>query len=113
MKQIQDQSALITITRSDISSGYQVAQTAHAVSQFAHKFPKEFTDWITGYNCIISLSVNCEQDLENIYESLRKEIAIIKFEEPDIDNEVTAICFWANSELRKRFSNLPLALKTK
>lgn len=103
---------MLTITRKDISPGYQVAQTAHSISQFAHKFPTTFTNWVTGYNCIVSLSVNNEEELRKLYAELGT-IEKVLFEEPDIDNQATAVCFFADAELRKKFSNLSLALREK
>lgn len=101
---------MITITRKDISPGYQVAQTAHSIAQFSHKFTNTFTQWITTYNCIVSLSVDNEEQLRKLYVELG-DIEKVLFEEPDIDNQATAVCFFADAELRKKFSNLSLALR--
>ena len=103
---------MITITRKDISPGYQVAQTAHSISQFAYKHNKTFTQWITGYNCIVSLSTDNEEELHKLYDELG-DVEKVLFEEPDIDNQATAVCFFADAELRKKFSNLSLALREK
>ena len=108
--QRQEKSALVTITRQDISAGYQVAQTAHAVSQFSYKYHKTFTDWITSYNCIVSLAAKDEAELQSLLDSI-DDIEVVGFCEPDIDNQLTAICFFATEEVRKKFASIPLALK--
>lgn len=38
---------------------------------------------------------------------------ITAFREPDINNQMTAICIYGTLDIRKMLSNIPLALKTK
>ena len=102
---------MITITRQDISPGYQPAQTAHSMALFSDCLPDTFKQWITGYSNLICLSVPDEKTLLSLFEELGKQVEVVQFHEPDLNNEVTAICLYSTPEVRKRLSNLPLALK--
>jgi hypothetical protein len=91
----------------------QLAQSIHAVADFAHELPEFFKSWKTNSNYVVSLSTKDEQSLENFYNKLREKGApIIAFREPDINNQLTALCFYGLPEYRKIVSSLPLALKT-
>lgn len=107
MKQIK----LVTVVRNDISNGYQVAQTAHSVAEFAHEFPNQFIDWKTNSNYIISLSADNENKLQRLYNKLQDYGAdVVAFTEPDIGDQLTAICYYGTPELRKITNKLKLAL---
>lgn len=103
---------LVTITRQDISPGYQVVQTAHAVADFCTKagFP-DVTEWMKKSGSIISLSVKNEKELLNWSKKLKRSAKIYEFREPDVGDQLTAICFYAKEKTRKKIKNLPLALK--
>lgn len=108
MKQIK----LVTVVRNDISAGYQVAQTAHSVAEFAHELPKQFKDWKTNSNYIISLSIDNEEKLQRLYYKLQDYGAdVVAFTEPDIGDQLTAICYYGTPELRKITDKLNLTLK--
>ena len=109
MTEIQIHDSIITITRRDISPGYQLAQSVHSIAQFAHSHTSTFTKWITGYSNLISLSVDNEVELMAVYDSIEAERVL--FKEPDLNNEVTAICIFGTTKIRKLLSSLPLALK--
>jgi len=90
-----------------------LCQTGHAIADFAHELPQFFKSWKDNSNYLISLSAKDENQLNNIYEKLRDRGApIIAFREPDLDDQLTALCFYGLPHYRKLVSNLPLALKS-
>ena len=108
MKQIK----LVTITRKDLSDGYQLVQSGHSIAEFAFKHPKKFNDWMLNSKYLVSLSIDDEKKLNEIYNVLKKNGAhVVSFREPDIGNEVTSICYYGTPELRKITNKLDLALK--
>lgn len=103
---------LTTITRKDLNPGYQLVQTAHGVAEFAHQFPNQFDDWNRQSKYLISLSVDNEESLKETYNKLKYYGAdVVAFYEPDIGNQMTAICYYGTSKLRKLTQKLDLALK--
>ena len=88
-------------------------QTGHSIAEFAHKQPNRFQDWMRDSNYLISLSVDNEEKLQRLYYKLQDNGAdVVAFNEPDIDNQLTAICYYGTPELRKLTDKLDLALKT-
>lgn len=103
---------LVTVTRQDLTAGYQVVQTAHAIADFSYDHPDVFRQWKQESNSIITLAVKDEQSLINLYNKLKEKTEFItEFREPDIDNEMTAIAIYGTPDIRKMLSNIPLALK--
>ena len=100
------------ITRSDISEGYQVVQSAHAIAEFAYEHPETFLKWKKDTNSIICLSVKDEEYLLKLYEKFSNKTPSSSFYEPDVD-AFTAICVYGTSEIRKSLSHLPLVLNKK
>ena len=110
-KQIQPK--LVVITRNDLSAGYQSVQPAHAVAQFAVDHYDTFKKWDAESKYIIILSAN---DLEHLNKQINKinhlNVDFSVFNEPDIQNHTTAVCFYAETDKAiKMFSHLPLVLK--
>lgn len=103
---------LVVITRSDISEGYQVVQSAHAIAEFAYEHPETFLKWKKDTNSIICLSVKDEEYLLKLYEKFSNKTPSSSFYEPDVD-AFTAICVYGTSEIRKSLSHLPLVLNKK
>jgi hypothetical protein len=86
-------------------------QSGHAIAEFAHKFPNQFDKWAKNSNYLISLSTHDEQKLQRLYEKLKWRGAnVVAFTEPDIGDQLTAICYYGTPEMRKITSNLKLAL---
>lgn len=96
------------ITRSDISNGYQAQQSTHSVADFADEFPEDFKQWKKTSNSIICLAVNNEHELEKWYQKLSELTNVTKFYEPDLNDELTSICLYADHDVRKKLSSLPL-----
>ena len=114
MMQINKQeSKLVVITRCDLTPGYQAQQSTHSVADFAHEFPQQFNDWKKNSNSIICLQVNNEKELDALYQKLSKLTPVTKFYEPDLNDELTSICLYADKDVRKKVSYLPLLGKPK
>ncbi len=103
------QSRLITVTRQDLSAGYQTVQTAHAVADYAVKKPLSFLKWRLTGNYLISLAVADYQSLRDLMTVLDKHVVkYVPFYEPDV-KEVTAIVISPGPLSDKLTSSLPLA----
>ena len=89
-------------------------QTAHSVAEFAHEYPNQFQDWKRDSNYLISLSIDNEEKLRRLYYKLQDNGAdVMAFHEPDINSQLTAICYYGTPELRKITDKLDLALNVK
>jgi len=89
-----------------------LVQSGHSIAEFAHKFPKQFKNWVETSNYLISLSSRDEIRLKYLYEKLKDNGAnVVAFYEPDIDDQMTSLCFYGTPELRKITNKLNLALK--
>lgn len=104
----KEQTKLVVITRSDLTPGYQSQQSTHSIADFAYEFPQEFKEWKTTSNSIICLQVNNEKELNDLYLKLSKLTSVTKFYEPDLNDELTSICLYADKDVRKKVSYLPL-----
>jgi len=105
---------LVTVTRQDITPGYQVAQTKHAALEFAYHHNEVFRQWKSESNSVITLAAKDEQSLLDLYTRLEKLTPhLISFREPDIDDQMTALCVYGTPEIRKMLSSYPLALREK
>ena len=102
---------LVTITRKDIHAGYQLVQSAHSVAEFAHQFPNHFKEWMENSKYLVSLSTDNEEKLQRLFYKLQDRGAnVVAFTEPDIDDQLTSICYYGTPEMIKITNNLNLAL---
>ena len=70
-------------------------------------------EWIEKSEYVVSLSVSNEEQLQHLYDKLLSNGAtVMAFREPDIQNQLTSICYYGTPEMRKLTSNLELALKS-
>lgn len=100
------------ITRSDLNYGQQASQLCHAFRQFSHDHPEIDKEWFNNSNYICLLSVKDELALNELIEKASlHNIKFSVFREPDIVNQITAICLAPCKESKKITSNLRLALK--
>jgi len=87
-------------------------QSAHSLAEFAYQFPNHFSDWMKDSKYLISLSVNDEENLKELYNKLKyKGAHVVAFTEPDIGDQLTSICYFGTPEMRKLTQKLNLALK--
>lgn len=100
------------VTHAELSPGYQVAQTAHALAEFALRRPEEFSLWQNGY--IVCLQASSASDLKRLHlDATELSLDTVAFHEADLGNEMTAIAFTPSPSARPFLSQLPLAGKTK
>lgn len=86
-----------------------MAQTCHALAEFAAQHPSVFFHWQHKIKNIVLLSVDNEEALKILYDNIQGEKSL--FQEPDIKDEWTAICFFPTEDDCKLTKDLPLALK--
>jgi hypothetical protein len=102
---------LITVTREDLSAGYQTAQTAHALAEYAFKKPRTFKRWRRRSGYLICLAVKDRFDLVKLMIQLSEnKVGFVPFYEPDVD-QVTAITIDPCDLGDKLTAYLPLANK--
>ena len=112
MKQISNNEKLRIVTVRDIHPGAQLAQSAHAMSQFAVEYPAQFKDWYENSQYVACLSIENEESLLSLAEKLRERgIAVSVFREPDYNHKATSIAIEACEQARRLTSNLRLAQK--
>lgn len=112
MLQINEDVKLVCIVRKDLLPGQQIAQTAHAVADYATEYPEDFAKWHANSNTLVCLQANDETHLTELLEKLRElKHPTTAFREPDFQDSLTAISFVAERDLRKKFSSLSLAGK--
>ena len=79
---------LYVLVRKDLSKSQQAVQSGHAVAEWLLRDPSP--QW--GNGTLVYLGVKDERDLHKWMEKLEKrKKSFIKFKEPDIGNQVTAI----------------------
>ncbi len=101
---------LYVIVRSDLAPGAQIAQTAHAVAEFAIAHPVEFAAWASEQRNIVCLGIPGEGALADLFSLAQaKHVRSARFREPDFDDELTAIALGDGAD--KLVSSLPLALR--
>jgi hypothetical protein len=87
-------------------------QTGHSIAEFAHLYPNHFNDWMRESKYLVSLSVDNEESLKDLYNKLKSNGAnVVAFTEPDIQDQLTSICYFGTPEMRKHTQKLDLALK--
>jgi peptidyl-tRNA hydrolase len=103
---------LYVITRRDLTAGQQMLQSAHAAIEFQHEHSEIAKEWNTQSKYLIFLSVENENELQKLlYKIQFYDLKYTTFLEPDIGNQLTAICIEPSERTQKLTSNLPLALK--
>lgn len=96
------------VTHSELSSGYQSAQTAHAVADFARHHPEEFSRWHSESNYIVILEAADEDSLHRLTEKAHNAaLRTTQVREPDIGDALTAVTFHPDPANRKFLANLP------
>lgn len=111
--QIQGNEFITIIVRNDLEPGYKVAQSAHALADFAIKFEREFKQWQLGSNYLCCLEATEFKIQRILYKLDELKIKYNVFFEPDIGNQMTAVAIEAISreQHKQLFKNLKLTLK--
>lgn len=95
-----------------MSFGAQAAQLCHAMRQFVEEHPAIDRSWFSISNYICLLKVVNELELQNLFSKARElEIACSAFREPDLGNQLTAICLEPGRASKKLVSRLKLAFR--
>lgn len=90
----------------------QAVQSSHALIEFIIKYPGDARQWYTNSNHLCQLSVENEEELKELASKLeQKGLKVVCFYEPDLDNQLTAICIEPSKESKYYVSYLPLMLK--
>lgn len=96
----------------NLKGGMQLVQSCHAIADFAYDHPDIFRQWKQESNSIITLATKDEQSLIDLFNRLKEVTSnVTQFREPDINDQMTALCVYGTPDIRKMLSNLPLALK--
>ena len=113
--ELQDTHAkLVTVTRTDLTPGYQAVQSIHAAIQFTQEHPSTTNEWYTISNYLVSLAVQNEHELKHLEHRARDQgLKVSSFHEPDLNNELTAICIEPSPVTQKLVRKIPLLFKTK
>jgi hypothetical protein len=102
---------LVTVTRTDIPEGYQAVQSTHAAIDFVFEHPSRAGPWHKASNTLVMLTV---KDTRALIHLMRKcdylSLAYTVFREPDIGNQITAICMEPHPEVYKMVQKLPLLI---
>ena len=96
---------LFIVTRKDLEPGDLLAQTAHAVAEFAKEHRALFERWHDVSNTIIVKVADDELELKKLlHRAIDRDIRFSRFHEPDMDDALTALAFEpAGSSLVRNF----------
>lgn len=102
---------MFVVTRADLSAGSQIAQTAHAVSEYALTRTVEAARWREDSNSLVVVAAPGLPELEALAARARdRGLDPVEFREPDMGGELTAVLLPGGSALPgKLVANLPLA----
>lgn len=88
-------------------------QSSHALIDFVMKYPAESHSWHKDSNYLCQLSIENEHELEQLaIKCEQRGLKVVRFHEPDLDNQLTAISLISCEISRKITSSLPLMFKT-
>jgi len=100
------------VTHDELSPGYQVAQTAHAIADFLLTQPAASQIWHANSNSLIVLSAQTAEELHHLYQkALSLGFNVTAFREPDILDEITGLAFTPSCHNKQFLSSLPLVGK--
>ena len=95
---------LYIIVKKTLSAGLKAAQACHAMHAFTQAYPDITKEW-EEHNNIVILQHDDPGDLGEVLEAM--ELALVRFYEPDLGGQLTAIC--VEPSARKHLTKLPLA----
>jgi len=103
-------SKVYLVTRQDLTPGQQAVQAAHALQELNQHARDTIDSWYATSNTLALLATPDEGALERLYQkALDRGIPACRFQEPDLNNQTTAIAL--GPEAAKLVRSLPLALK--
>lgn len=103
---------LTLVVRNDLRAGQQAVQSVHAFTEFAHQHPDIEREWYASSNTLALLSVPDESTLRRVLEEAEgRGIRRSHFREPDLGDQVTALCLEPSPEVRRLCRGFPLALR--
>ena len=112
MTQVHNKAKLIVISRRDLSSAVQSVQSGHALAKFCIENPVIANSWHQNSQYLVYLSVEDEASLHSLIAKLQSRgIVMSDFQEPDLDNQITAIAIEPTKKAHRLCSNLPLAFR--
>lgn len=103
---------LYVVTHGELTAGYQIAQVAHAVADFALHKPEQFKTWHVNSQYIVALQVPDKDTLATLLMNAEESHETIAFYEPDLMDSLTSIAFVPHERNKRFLANLPLAGKT-
>ena len=87
-------------------------QALHSAIDFVMEYPEISKEWHETSNYICQLSVKDEKELYELgIRAEKKGLKIMRFYEPDLDNQMTAITIEPTEAARKFTSSIPLLFK--
>ena len=101
---------LYVVTHGGLSTGLKIAQTGHAVANFARFLPDRFHNWHRNSEYLIVLETENSDSLEEmVSKACEKGLMAVEFREPDLKNQLTAVAFPPDSRNNQLFRELKLA----
>lgn len=101
---------LYIVVRKDLKPGIQLAQALHAALHFSFDHRALCEKWMNISDHICVLHIDNEEELQKLlYKANSKRIVSSTFNEPDLDNSLTAICFEPGIKSKSLCKNLKLA----
>lgn len=100
------------VTHGNLSAGYQIAQVAHVMAEYALNHHSSAKYWHHLSNSLIVLEAKDARALSDLQEKAKSRgINVQEFREPDLGDEITALAFAPGKATKRLLSNLPLAGK--
>ncbi len=96
---------LYVITRKDLQRGLKMAQVCHV----SLESPKRLSFDKRKIPYLIVLEVENEERLTLLEEQAREKTIVVSFQEPDLNNQLTAIAFLGDDRTRSLTEGLRLA----
>jgi hypothetical protein len=110
---LQEKKRLISVTRADLSLGYQAVQSSHALIDFIFEHPSRAGPWHESNYLIQKVVPDLKALKELIRKCERNNLFYTVFREPDIGNQITAIAIEPSPITEKLVSKLPQMFKNK
>ena len=90
----------------------QSVQSGHALAKFCIENSEIANSWHQNSQYLVYLSVEDEDSLYNLITKLQsRDIVFSVFQEPDLNNQITAIAIEPSKKTQRLCSNLPLAFQ--